>query len=464
VRHLLVTNDFPPKTGGIQSYLWELWRRLPPDDVVVYTTPHSRAARFDGEQPFRIIRSREPVLLPNPLLAHRVRALAREVGAEAVVLDPALPLGLIGPGLGLPYATVLHGAEVTVPGRLPATRSMLSRVLTHASLVIAAGSYPEAEARRAAGRAPLPPVANIPPGVDVERFVPLPGIERAAMRARLGLDPGARLVVSVSRLVPRKGMDTLIEAAARLTPQHPDLQVAIGGTGRDERRLARLAERSGLVVFSDEIYDQMVYDEAQFVPMATLVEDTLCATLSGLSKVYRACGYRVGWAVFSGRTRAAAEYLSAIDLLSSLRLCSNVLAQWAVQTALGGYQSIGDLIGPGGRLYESRAAIARAVGASQYLRLKNTPQGAMYAFIGVDTERLPGFDDQRFALDLLEQKHVLVAPGVSFNVPYRNHFRVTTLPDSATLLDVFGRIEDLLAGYASAPPQDNVVSASARFK
>jgi alanine-synthesizing transaminase len=229
-------------------------------------------------------------------------------------------------------------------------------------------------------------------------------------------------------------------------------------------RLARLAERTGLVVFSDEIYDQMVYDEAQFVPMATLVEDTLCATLSGLSKVYRACGYRVGWAVFSGRTRAAAEYLGAIDLLSSLRLCSNVLAQWAVQTALGGYQSIGDLIGPGGRLYESRAAIARAVGASQYLRLKNTPQGAMYAFIGADTERLPGFDDQRFALDLLEQKHVLVAPGVSFNVPYRNHFRVTTLPDSATLLDVFGRIEELLAGYASAPPQDNVVSASARFK
>ena len=229
-------------------------------------------------------------------------------------------------------------------------------------------------------------------------------------------------------------------------------------------RLARLAERTGLVVFSDEIYDQMVYDEAQFVPMATLVEDTLCATLSGLSKVYRACGYRVGWAVFSGRTRAAAEYLSAIDLLSSLRLCSNVLAQWAVQTALGGYQSIGDLIGPGGRLYESRAAIARAVGASRYLRLKNTPQGAMYAFIGVDTDRLPGFDDQRFALDLLEQKHVLVAPGVSFNVPYRNHFRVTTLPDSATLLDVFGRIEALLEGYASAPPQDNVVAASARFK
>ena len=229
-------------------------------------------------------------------------------------------------------------------------------------------------------------------------------------------------------------------------------------------QLARLAERSGLVLFSDEIYDQMVYEGAQFVPMATLVEDTLCATLSGLSKVYRACGYRVGWAVFSGRTRQAADYLGAIDLLSSLRLCSNVLSQWAVQTALGGHQSIRDLVSPGGRLFESRAAIARAVAASRYLRLKETPQGAMYAFIGVDTQALPGFDDQRFALDLLEQKHVLVAPGVSFNVPYRNHFRVTTLPDPATLQTVFGRIEDLLAGSAAALPPDNVVAASARFQ
>jgi len=248
VRHLLVTNDFPPKTGGIQSYLWELWRRLPPDDVVVLTTPHPRAARFDAEQPFRVVRSHEPVLLPNPLLAHRVRSLAREVGAEAVVVDPALPLGLIAPGLGLPYAVVLHGAEVAVPGRLPASRSLLGRVLGHASLIIAAGSYPEAEARRAAGRSVLPPVANIPPGVDIARFSPLPTIERAAMRLRLGLDPGARLVVSVSRLVPRKGMDTLIAAAALLAPRHRDLQVAIGGTGRDEGRLRRLVERTGAPV------------------------------------------------------------------------------------------------------------------------------------------------------------------------------------------------------------------------
>ncbi len=262
------------------------------------------------------------------------------------------------------------------------------------------------------------------------------------------------------------------EVAALLTPRTRALVVinpnnptgAVYPRGVLEA-LARLAERAGLVVFSDEIYDQMLYDGAEFIPMATLVEDTLCATLSGLSKVYRACGYRVGWAVFSGRTRAASEYLNAIDLLSSLRLCSNVLAQWAVQTALGGYQSIRDLVSPAGRLYESRAAIVRAVEASRFLQLKQPPQGAMYAFIGVDPAQLPLFDDQRFALDLLEQKHVLVAPGVSFNVPYRNHFRVTTLPDSAQLLEVFGRIEDLLASYAAAlPAPDNVVSASARFR
>jgi alanine-synthesizing transaminase len=230
--------------------------------------------------------------------------------------------------------------------------------------------------------------------------------------------------------------------------------------------IARLAERHQLVVYSDEIYDQMVYEGAESIPMATLVCDTLCATLSGLSKIYRACGYRVGWAVFSGRLRGSADYLSALELLMSLRLCSNVPAQWAVQTALGGFQSIHQLVSPGGRLYESRRAIIEAVNGSRYLRLRR-PDGAMYGFIGVDPQALPDFDDQQFALDLLEQRHVLVAPGVSFNVPYRNHFRVTTLPDAATLRVVFGRIEELLAAQASRPPESGrgtVVEAQARFK
>jgi alanine-synthesizing transaminase len=230
--------------------------------------------------------------------------------------------------------------------------------------------------------------------------------------------------------------------------------------------LVKVAERAGLVVFSDEIYDQILYDGAEFVPMATLVHDTLCATLSGLSKIYRACGYRVGWAVFSGRTHGAGDYFTALELLSSLRLCSNVPAQWAVQTALGGHQSIRELVSPGGRLYESRKTMLGAIESSPFLKLR-PPAGALYGFVGVDTQALPDFDDQQFALDLLEQKHVLVAPGVSFNTPYRNHFRVTNLPDSAVMRDVFGRMDELLTSYATSPPgkgKSNVVEAVSRFK
>ncbi len=212
------------------------------------------------------------------------------------------------------------------------------------------------------------------------------------------------------------------------------------------RGIARLAESRRLVLFSDEIYDQMVYDDAQFIPMATLVKETLCATFSGLSKVYRACGYRVGWAAFSGDKEHAGDYLHALELLAALRLCSNVPGQWAVQTALGGYQSIKKLTATGGRLYESRRAIIECVDASAFLRL-SPPMGAMYAFPAVDSEKIPDFDDEQFSLDLLEQKHVLVAPGSSFNFPHRNHFRITNLPDPDVIRDVFTRINDLLESY-----------------
>jgi alanine-synthesizing transaminase len=212
--------------------------------------------------------------------------------------------------------------------------------------------------------------------------------------------------------------------------------------------IARLAEKHRLVVLSDEIYDQILYADAEFVPMATLVHGTLCCTMSGLSKVYRACGYRVGWAVFSGDTENSTDYLHGLELLSSLRLCSNVPGQWAVQTALGGYQSIRELTRPGGRLYESRQAIVEAVARSKYLRVA-PPMGALYAFVEVRSEALPEFDDQAFALDLLENKHVLVAPGVSFNVSYRNCFRITNLPEPQVLRTVFSRIEELLDAHAS---------------
>jgi len=213
------------------------------------------------------------------------------------------------------------------------------------------------------------------------------------------------------------------------------------------QRIAQIAECRHLVIFSDEIYDQMTYGDARHVPMATLVRDTLCATFSGLSKVYRACGYRVGWAVFTGNKESAESYLHALELLAALRLCSNVPGQWAVQTALGGFQSIGGLVEPGGKLFDSRQAVIDACAASEFIDL-TPPAGAMYAFPRVDTNKLPDFDDYQFAMDLLEHKHVLVAPGVSFNVPYRDHFRVTTLPDPAVIDEAMTRIEELLHSYS----------------
>jgi alanine-synthesizing transaminase len=211
-------------------------------------------------------------------------------------------------------------------------------------------------------------------------------------------------------------------------------------------RIVEIAERHHLVIFSDEIYDQMTYDGARHVPMASLVRDTLCATFSGLSKVYRACGYRVGWVVFSGNRENADSYMEALELLAALRLCSNVPGQWAVQTALGGFQSIQGLVEPGGKLYESRQAVIDACRSSEYIDL-TPPAGAMYAFPRVREDRVSGFDDYRFAMDLLEHKHVLVAPGVSFNVPYRDHFRVTTLPDPAVISEAMARAEELLHSY-----------------
>jgi alanine-synthesizing transaminase len=212
--------------------------------------------------------------------------------------------------------------------------------------------------------------------------------------------------------------------------------------------IAKLAEKHHLVVYSDEIYDQILYGDAAFTPMATLVNSSLCVTLSGLSKVYRACGYRVGWAVFSGDLEHARDYLAAMELLSSLRLCANVPGQWAVQTALGGYQSIKELVRPGGRLFESRQAIHDSVRKSKYLDV-SLSRGAIYDFVQIRSDVMPEIDDRQFALDLLEHKHVLIAPGSSFNVPYRNRFRITHLPRAEVIYDVFNRMEELLDSYVS---------------
>lgn len=255
-RHLLVTNDFPPKIGGIQSYLWELWRRLPAETFAVYTTPYRGATTFDAGHDLRVERSPEPVIGPYPWLVSRINRQAEAVDADLILLDPAVPLGAIGPHLDRPYGVVLHGAEVTIPGRLPGLRSMLARTLRQASLVVAAGHYPLAEAQRCAGQ-PLPAVV-IPPGVDHQRFVPLAGPERDEARQQFGIGPGEVVVATVNRLVPRKGIDVLIRAAARLETERsrsvaqglgpPPVRVLVGGTGRQQRELASLISSVGAPV------------------------------------------------------------------------------------------------------------------------------------------------------------------------------------------------------------------------
>lgn len=212
--------------------------------------------------------------------------------------------------------------------------------------------------------------------------------------------------------------------------------------------IVALAERHGLVLLSDEIYDAICYDDAVFIPMASLCGDLPCITYNGLSKVHRACGYRVGWMSVSGAQSRVEGLLRAFDLLAAMRLCSNVPTQWAIEPALQGPNTIAELTTSDGRLRASRQALLDAVSHSEFLSV-HSPQGALYAFPSVDTDLFVQFDDEAFALQLLERESVLVVPGSSFNVPYRNHFRVTLLPDAAVIADVFARIErqlQLMAG------------------
>ena len=243
---LLVTNDFPPKVGGIQSYLWELWRRLPPDDVTVLTTAYDGAAAFDAQQPFRIERPGPKVLLPRKSIATDVDALAREVNADVIFVDPVLPLGAIVPKLtAAPVVLITHGAEMTVTGRSWLTRAKTRRILAAAAAVVAAGEYP---AREAARVRPGVPGIVIPPGVDPDRFTPPDPLVRPIVRERFGLDADRFLVLGVSRLVPRKGFDVLIDAVGRLDST---VELAIAGAGRDRRRLERRAHKAGV---SDRVH------------------------------------------------------------------------------------------------------------------------------------------------------------------------------------------------------------------
>jgi phosphatidyl-myo-inositol dimannoside synthase len=257
-RHLLVTNDYPPKTGGIQVYLHELWSRLEPGRAVVLTaTSHEDAVAFDETSDVVIERvSTSTLFFPSWRAYRAIEAAIKRHQPELVLLDPAWPLGLLGPRLSRPYGVILHGAEVTIPSRIPFIASSLRYVLRRAAVAICAGPFPEREARRNAAET-LCPVIQIPPGADTFRFRPLNPEGRHAVRESLGRSDDEFLIASWSRLVPRKGFDTLIRASAQLRDEFPHLRVMLGGDGRDRARLERLAHKlAAPVTFLGHVEDK----------------------------------------------------------------------------------------------------------------------------------------------------------------------------------------------------------------
>jgi alanine-synthesizing transaminase len=203
------------------------------------------------------------------------------------------------------------------------------------------------------------------------------------------------------------------------------------------------AEKNNLIVFADEIYDKILYDEANHIPIASLGKETLYVTMGGLSKNYRAAGYRAGWLVLSGAKHRASSFIDGLTLLASVRLCSNVMAQYAIQTALGGYQSINDLVSKKGRLYKQRNYVYHRFSNIKGISCVN-PDGALYVFPSIDLNQFDFNDDEEFVLKLLIEKHVLLVAGSGFNHTDNHHFRLVFLADLDTLEIAIDRIEDFL--------------------
>ncbi len=212
------------------------------------------------------------------------------------------------------------------------------------------------------------------------------------------------------------------------------------------RELVEIARTHQLIIYADEIYDKVLYDGAVHTSIAALAEDVLFLTFNGLSKNYRACGYRAGWVVVSGEKRHARDYVEGLDILASMRLCANVPAQYAIQTALGGYQSIDDLVAPGGRLCKQRD-LAHDILTSIPGVTCHKPQAALYLFPRLDPKVYPIVNDQHFILDLLLEEKVLVVQGSGFNWPHPDHLRVVFLPNTDDLGDAMERIGRFLDGY-----------------
>jgi len=221
--------------------------------------------------------------------------------------------------------------------------------------------------------------------------------------------------------------------------------------------IVAIAREHGLVIFADEVYDKVLYDGVQHTPIASLSQDVLTLTFNSLSKSYRSCGYRAGWMVVSGDKKPAQDYIEGLNMLSNMRLCANVPGQWAVQTALGGYQSINELVGEGGRLRKQRDLAYELISAIPGVTCVK-PQAALYMFPRLDPKVYPIEDDQKFFLELLEETKVMLVQGTGFNWPSPDHFRIVFLPHEDDLREAIGRVAKFLEGARKRFGTDKLVA------
>jgi len=210
--------------------------------------------------------------------------------------------------------------------------------------------------------------------------------------------------------------------------------------------IVALAREHGLVIFADEVYDKVLYDGVQHTPIGSLSQDVLTLTFNSLSKSYRSCGYRAGWLIVSGDKKPAADYIEGLNMLSNMRLCANVPGQWAIQTALGGYQSINDLVGEGGRLRKQRDLAYELITAIPGVTCVK-PHAALYLFPRLDPKVYPIKDDQQFFLEMLQETKVMLVQGTGFNWPNPDHFRVVFLPHEDELREAIARMAKFLENY-----------------
>ncbi len=259
-------------------------------------------------------------------------------------------------------------------------------------------------------------------------------------------------------------MPDLADIRARITPRTKGIVVINPNnpTGALYSRelllgIVQIAREHGLVIFADEVYDKVLYEDVHHTPIASLSEDVLTLTFNSLSKSYRSCGYRAGWMVVSGDKKPAQDYIEGLNMLSNMRLCANVPGQWAVQTALGGYQSINELVGEGGRLRKQRDLAYELITAIPGVSCVK-PQAALYMFPRLDPKIYPIQDDQKFFLDLLEETRVMLVQGSGFNWPEPDHFRIVFLPHEDDLREAIGRVARFLEGARKRFGTDRLVA------